>query len=63
MAFFSAFSNCFMPSLSSQRVSDDAGGSSGLVKASKESKCKSKSSSEAPLVVSYFPSNSYLSRL
>ncbi|CAB4268011.1 unnamed protein product [Prunus armeniaca] len=51
-----------MPSLSSQRVSDDAGGSSG-VKASKESKCKSKSSSEAPLVVSYFPTNSYLSRL
>ncbi|ONI20277.1 hypothetical protein PRUPE_2G006100 [Prunus persica] len=62
MGFFSAFSNCFMPSLSSQRVSDDAGGSSG-VKVSKESKCKSKSSSEAPLVVSYFPSNSYLSRL
>ncbi|ONI20279.1 hypothetical protein PRUPE_2G006300 [Prunus persica] len=62
MAFFSAFWNCFMPSLSSQRVSDDAGGSSG-VKASKESKCKSKSSSETPLVVSYFPSNSYLSRL
>ncbi|KAJ9685772.1 hypothetical protein PVL29_017714 [Vitis rotundifolia] len=56
---FSAILSCFVPSSSSSRVFNDAGGSSV-----KEPKSKSsKSSSRAPIPVSYFPVNSYLSRL
>ncbi|PRQ49606.1 hypothetical protein RchiOBHm_Chr2g0123791 [Rosa chinensis] len=65
MAIFSAFLNCFMcaPSSSSSQVSDDA----KEPHSSKESNFKSKSSksslSGAPIVVSHFPHNSYISRL
>ncbi|KAL0006569.1 hypothetical protein SO802_008071 [Lithocarpus litseifolius] len=60
MALFSAFFNCFVPS-SLSRVSNDAMKAEPLEKP--KNKTKSKSSSEAPIVVSYFPVNSYLSRL
>ncbi|KAL4601441.1 hypothetical protein ACB092_11G274000 [Castanea dentata] len=59
MALFSAFFKCFVPSSLSQ-VSDDA------MKAESSEKSKSKSKSKpsgAPIVVSYFPVNSMLSRL
>ncbi|KAJ9685771.1 hypothetical protein PVL29_017751 [Vitis rotundifolia] len=56
---FSAILSCFVPSSSSSRVFNDAGGSS--VKGPKSK--SSKSSSRAPIPVSYFPVNSYLSRL
>ncbi|RXH94121.1 hypothetical protein DVH24_016188 [Malus domestica] len=65
MTVFSTFLNCFMPS---SQVSDEAVGSAtASIKVpystvSKKSKSKS-SSSEAPILVSYFPQNSYLSRL
>ncbi|KAL4601449.1 hypothetical protein ACB092_11G274200 [Castanea dentata] len=59
MALFSAFFKCFVPSLLSH-VSDDAMKSDS----SEKSKSKSKSKpSGAPIVVSYFPVNSMLSRL
>ncbi|GMY22223.1 hypothetical protein FCV25MIE_17464 [Fagus crenata] len=57
MALFSALFTCFVPSALS-RVSDDA------MKADSSEKAKNKSkSSGAPIVVSYFPVNSYLSRM
>ncbi|GMY22258.1 protein QUIRKY-like [Fagus crenata] len=57
MALFSAFFKCFVPSSLSQ-VSDD------VIKADSSEKPKNKSkSSGAPIVVSYFPVNSNLSRL
>ncbi|KAK4591608.1 hypothetical protein RGQ29_016151 [Quercus rubra] len=59
MALFSAFFKCFVPSSLSQ-VSD------GAMKAESSEKSKSKSKSKpsgAPIVVSYFPVNSNLSRL
>ncbi|ONI20284.1 hypothetical protein PRUPE_2G006800 [Prunus persica] len=68
MAIFSPILNCFMP-LSNSQVSNDAGGPKGCAKApsskeSKKSKSKSSSSSSrAPIIVSYFPHNSYCSRL
>ncbi|PRQ54492.1 hypothetical protein RchiOBHm_Chr1g0314271 [Rosa chinensis] len=68
MAKLSALLNCFFPSSSSQ-VSDDAGNTSYIAKApssneSRKSKSmKSTSSSGAPIIVSHFPHNSYISRL
>ncbi|ONI20280.1 hypothetical protein PRUPE_2G006400 [Prunus persica] len=66
MAIFSPILNCFMP-LSNSQVSDDAGGSAKAtsLKESKKSKSKSLSSSSsgAPIIVSYFPHNSYRSLL
>ncbi|KAB2594671.1 hypothetical protein D8674_030121 [Pyrus ussuriensis x Pyrus communis] len=65
MTVFSTYLNCFMPS---SQVSDEAVGSAtASIKVpysteSKKSKSKS-SSSGAPILVSYFPQNSYLSRL
>ncbi|GMY22224.1 hypothetical protein FCV25MIE_17500 [Fagus crenata] len=59
MALFSALFTCFVPSESS-RVSDDAMKADSSEKAKNKSKSKS---SGAPIVVSYFPVNSYLSRL
>nr|POF23476.1 hypothetical protein CFP56_40053 [Quercus suber] len=59
MALFSALIKCFVPSSSSQ-VSDDA------MKADSSEKPKGKDkskSSGAPIVLSYFPVNSNLSRL
>jgi hypothetical protein len=55
MGHFSAILSCFVPSASS-RVRDEAH------KKAEIPKSKSKSSG-APIVVSYFPMNSYLSRL
>jgi len=55
MGHFSAIFSCFVPSASS-RVIDEAH------KKAEIPKSKSKSSG-APIVVSYFPMNSYLSRL
>nr|POF23477.1 hypothetical protein CFP56_40054 [Quercus suber] len=60
MALFSAFFNCFWPS-SLSRVSNDAMKAESSEKPKNNS--KSKSSSEAPIVVSHFTVNSYLSRL
>ncbi|PON52364.1 hypothetical protein PanWU01x14_210000 [Parasponia andersonii] len=63
MALFSSFFNCFhVPSSSSSRVSDHVECSELKVEKSKSSRSKSKSS-KAPVVVSYFPVNSHLSRL
>ncbi|KAH0981523.1 hypothetical protein GBA52_008700 [Prunus armeniaca] len=64
MAIFSPILNCFMP-LSNSQVSDDAGGSAKApsLKESKKSKSKPSSSSGAPIIVSYFPHNSYRSLL
>ncbi|PRQ49615.1 hypothetical protein RchiOBHm_Chr2g0123891 [Rosa chinensis] len=60
MTIFSAFLNCFR---SSSQVSNDA----KAHYSSKDSKTKSQSlkpsSSGAPIVVSHFPHNSYISRL
>ncbi|KAL0006572.1 hypothetical protein SO802_008074 [Lithocarpus litseifolius] len=59
MALFSAFFKCFVPSSLSQ-VANDA------MKAESSEKSKSKSKSKpsgAPIVISYFPVNSILSRL
>ncbi|PRQ49614.1 hypothetical protein RchiOBHm_Chr2g0123881 [Rosa chinensis] len=66
MAIFSALLSCFIPS-SSPQVSDDAG-NAGVAKApspkdSRKSKSPKSSSSRAPIVVSHFPHNSYISRL
>ncbi|OAY40085.1 hypothetical protein MANES_10G148400v8 [Manihot esculenta] len=59
--------SCFLPSSSSSsssRVADDAVQVSSMKAPNAENKPKSKSkSSTAPIVVSYFPINSYLSRL
>ncbi|KAJ9158718.1 hypothetical protein P3X46_024280 [Hevea brasiliensis] len=66
MVHFSAVFSCFVPSSSSSsssRVADDAVQVSGM-KAPNVEKPKSKpKSSSAPIVVSYFPMNSYMSRL
>ncbi|EEF49187.1 uncharacterized protein LOC8261130 [Ricinus communis] len=64
MVLFSAILSCFVPS-SSSRVSDDAEACSGSsMKVSNNEKPRSKSrSSSAPIIVSYFPMNSYMSRL
>ncbi|KAG6630670.1 hypothetical protein I3843_13G031900 [Carya illinoinensis] len=64
MSLFSAFFGCFMRS--SSQVSDDhVGGSGSCTKeCSSELKPKSKSkSSGGPILVSYFPVSSNLSRL
>ncbi|OIW11784.1 hypothetical protein TanjilG_14324 [Lupinus angustifolius] len=63
MALVSVFLNCFAPSTSSSaQVSDHAEGSQ--LKSISSEKPKSKSESKgAPIVVSYFPINSYPSRL
>ncbi|KAJ7982168.1 hypothetical protein O6P43_001322 [Quillaja saponaria] len=60
MALFTALFSCFVPSLSSsfRRVSDDAGDSTLKELSSEKSKSKTKSSSGAPIVVSYFPAKS-----
>ncbi|CAK7331843.1 unnamed protein product [Dovyalis caffra] len=55
MVSFSAIFSCFVPP-SSSRVTDEAPNKA------EQPKSKSKSSG-APIVVSYFPMNSYLSRL
>ncbi|KAJ6964104.1 hypothetical protein NC652_002404 [Populus alba x Populus x berolinensis] len=55
MGHFSAIFSCFVPSASS-RVRDEAHNKAEIPKS------KSKSSG-APIVASYFPVNSYLSRL
>ncbi|POO00096.1 hypothetical protein TorRG33x02_042230 [Trema orientale] len=65
MALSSSFFNCFRPS-SSSRVSDHIESSKKKVASSMEKSSKSSSeskSSKAPVVLSYFPVNSYLSRL
>ncbi|PRQ49609.1 hypothetical protein RchiOBHm_Chr2g0123821 [Rosa chinensis] len=65
MAIFSALLSCFIPSSSSQ-VSDDVGNASIAAASSKDSrkiKSSKSSSSGAPIVVSHFPHNSYISRL
>ncbi|XP_017979782.1 PREDICTED: uncharacterized protein LOC108662753 [Theobroma cacao] len=66
MALFSvsALLSCFLPKAFS-RVSDDAQ-VAGMMKKSSSEKTETKSQSKgkgAPIVVSYFPVNSYLSRL
>ncbi|KAL9405250.1 hypothetical protein Peur_002222 [Populus x canadensis] len=62
MAKFSAIFSCFVPSFSSRVSNDNV--SVPEVKAPKSEKSKGKSkSSGAPIVVSYFPVNSYPSRL
>ncbi|KDP43423.1 hypothetical protein JCGZ_16711 [Jatropha curcas] len=64
MVNFSAMFSCFVPSSSSSsRVSDDAEVSNIKGSNVQKPKSKSKSSSSAPIVVSYFPINSYMSRL
>ncbi|OAY40087.1 hypothetical protein MANES_10G148600v8 [Manihot esculenta] len=67
MVHLSAVFSCFVPpssSSSSSRVADDAVQASSMKAANAENKPKSKSkSSRAPIVVSYFPVNSYMSRL
>ncbi|KAJ7982169.1 hypothetical protein O6P43_001323 [Quillaja saponaria] len=67
MALFTSLFSCVVPSSSSSssRVSDDAAGSSKLkvFSSDQKSKSKAKSSSGAPIVTSYFPVNSYISRL
>ncbi|KAJ9685769.1 hypothetical protein PVL29_017711 [Vitis rotundifolia] len=60
---FSAIISCFLPSSSSSRVSDDAGGSGSKVPSMGKDKMSKSKSSGAPIVLSYFPLNSYLSRL
>ncbi|KAK4738305.1 hypothetical protein R3W88_002002 [Solanum pinnatisectum] len=55
MAFFSGLFSCFM---TSTRVCDDANKSK-----SSYANTKKKSSSKAPIPVSYFPINSQVSRL
>ncbi|EOX96752.1 Uncharacterized protein TCM_005934 [Theobroma cacao] len=59
MVFFSlsAIFRCLMPS---SRVSDNANGANLAKKSSSSSKRKS---SKAPVIVSYFPANPYISRL
>ncbi|KAK9910000.1 hypothetical protein M0R45_033977 [Rubus argutus] len=59
--FFSAFLSCFLPSFSSQRARASDDGKAPSNSHSKESK-KTKPSG-APIVVSHFPTNSYISRL
>ncbi|GMN55316.1 hypothetical protein TIFTF001_024436 [Ficus carica] len=69
MALFSAMFNCFAPSPSSSRVSDHIESTTSNQKKKvasndmKKAKSKSSKSSKAPIVVSYFPVNSYPSRL
>ncbi|GFY92148.1 hypothetical protein Acr_08g0005440 [Actinidia rufa] len=64
MAFFSAVFNCFVQSLPSSQVSDDASSQKMRVASSVKLESKSpKTSSRAPIVVSYFPVSSNLSRL
>ncbi|GMN55315.1 hypothetical protein TIFTF001_024437 [Ficus carica] len=68
MAPFSALFNCFAPSPSSSRISDHVESTVSDQKKvdfseMKKSKSKSFKSSKAPIVVSYFPVNSYPSRL
>ncbi|KAL9368145.1 hypothetical protein Peur_039344 [Populus x canadensis] len=55
MGHFSAIFSCFVPSASS-RVRDEAHKKAEIPKSNSKS-------SGAPIVVSYFPMNSYLSRL
>ncbi|ESW21064.1 hypothetical protein PHAVU_005G038500 [Phaseolus vulgaris] len=63
MSFFSSFFNCFVPSSSSSmRVSDVEDGCESKAPSSEKQKKKSKSKG-APIVMSYFPMNSSLSRL
>ncbi|KAE9584900.1 hypothetical protein Lalb_Chr25g0283311 [Lupinus albus] len=63
MALISVFLNCFAPSKSSSsQVSDHAEGSQLKSLSSEKPKSKTKSKG-APIVVSYFPINSHLSRL
>ncbi|KAJ7949112.1 hypothetical protein O6P43_029493 [Quillaja saponaria] len=62
MALFSVLSSCFVPSSSSSRVSDDAGSSKLKALSSEKSKNTKAKSSGAPIVASYFPVNSYISR-
>ncbi|PRQ49607.1 hypothetical protein RchiOBHm_Chr2g0123801 [Rosa chinensis] len=66
MAIFSVLLSCFIPSSSSQ-VSDAAGNAS-IAKApsskdSRKSNSLKSSSSGAPIVVSHFPHNSYISSM
>ncbi|PON41424.1 hypothetical protein TorRG33x02_338130 [Trema orientale] len=65
MALFSSFFHCFqVPSSSSSRVSDHhIESAEPKVERSKSSSTSKSKSSKAPVVVSYFPVNSYLSRL
>ncbi|KAH7862813.1 hypothetical protein Vadar_009915 [Vaccinium darrowii] len=60
MVFFSAIFSCFCPS-SPSRVSDDSGSQKEKELSSGKGERKSKSSG-APIVMSYFPVNSYASR-
>ncbi|KAI4333175.1 hypothetical protein L6164_018013 [Bauhinia variegata] len=63
MAWFSVLFNCFAPSSSSRaRVSDYGQGSKPKAGSSQKPERNSKSKA-APVPVSYFPVNSYLSRL
>jgi hypothetical protein len=62
MVHFSANFSCFVPSDSS-RVSNDAVACSKEVSNKSEKPTSTSKSSGAPVVVSYFPRNSYLSPL
>ncbi|KAL7204305.1 hypothetical protein ACSBR2_017388 [Camellia fascicularis] len=62
MVVFSAIFSCFFPS-SPARVSDDAGSQQVKAASMEKNKRNTKSSKGAPIVVSYFPVNSQLSRL
>ncbi|KAJ7949111.1 hypothetical protein O6P43_029492 [Quillaja saponaria] len=63
MALFSVLFSCFVVSSSSSRVSDDARSSKSKALSSDKSKNYKAKSSGAPIVASYFPVNSYVSRL
>uniref|UniRef100_A0A3Q7EIJ9 Uncharacterized protein n=1 Tax=Solanum lycopersicum TaxID=4081 RepID=A0A3Q7EIJ9_SOLLC len=58
MTFFSSLLSCFSSNSVSSRVCDDANKSNSSV-----AKTKKKSSSSAPIIISYFPINSQFSRL
>ncbi|XAR54331.1 hypothetical protein NMG60_11029409 [Bertholletia excelsa] len=61
MALFSSVFGCLMPS--SSRVNDDAGDLKKKAASPEKRKSVSRSSSQAPIVMSYFPVNSQMSRL
>ena len=68
MALFSVISGCFKPSSSSSQVSNinevsDDSNVKKISPSSEKQQPKSKSSNKSPIVVSYFPVNSYMSRL
>ncbi|KAI8027897.1 hypothetical protein LOK49_LG02G01308 [Camellia lanceoleosa] len=63
MVLLSTIFSCIMPSSWSPRISDDANGQNLKARSSEKPKRKATKSSRAPIVLSYFPVNSQLSRL